>query len=153
MAVHRHFASYSDARRSLRAVLDAAHDGLVTTVVRDGERYAVTPVETVRQELVQLRPSNAQVCAEGGGWAVIIPGLPVHGDGETLDDALIDAVEALREYAEDWNERLRLAPNHASHGTVVRLVEFSSDDQLRDWLLGGASGIPQSGASDRLQPA
>ena len=44
---------------------------------------------------------------------------------------------ALREYAEDWNERLRLTPNHAPHRSVVALIELSDDVQLRDWLLGG----------------
>lgn len=69
--------------------------------------------------------------AEGGGWAAILPGrLPVHGDGETLTEAVDDPVLALREYAEDWNARLYRAPNHRVHRTVVELVELSDDDQL-----------------------
>lgn len=86
---------------------------MVTTVVRDSERFVIVPAEQLRAELIRLLPSRAEVLAEGGGWAVIIPGLPVHGDGESFDSALDDAIQALREYAEDWNERLRLAPNHA----------------------------------------
>jgi hypothetical protein len=39
--------------------------------------------------------------AEGEGGAVIPPGLPVHGDGETFDEAINDALVALREYAGD----------------------------------------------------
>lgn len=70
---------------------------------------------------------------------VILPGLPVHGDGETFDEAIDDALAALREYAEDWNTRLRLAPNHAQNHALVELVELSDDDQLRDWLVGGGS--------------
>ncbi|GAA1585884.1 hypothetical protein [Actinoplanes couchii] len=134
----RHFESYTIARRNLRAVLDAAEAGLVTTVTRDSEKYLVVPARQLRDELAALRPSRAEVLAEGGGWAVILPGLPVHGDGETFDAALDDAVVALREYAEDWNDRLRTAPNHAPHRPVVELVELSTDEQLRDWLLGGA---------------
>lgn len=138
MTQPRRFESYTSARQNLRAVLDAAAAGYVTTVTRDNERYLVTPAGQQREELAKLRPSNAEVLAEGGGWAVILPGLPVHGEGETFDSALDDALSALREYAEDWNERLRLAPNHAQHRAVVELVELSSDEQLRDWLLGGA---------------
>lgn len=138
MAQIRHFESYTTARQNFRAVLDAAEAGLVTTVTRDSEQYLVVPAKQLRDELAALRPSKAEVLAEGGGWAVILPGLPVHGDGETFDAALDDTITALREYAEDWNDRLRTAPNHAPHRPVVELVELSTDDQLRDWLLGGA---------------
>ena len=134
----RHFASYTQARQQLRAVLDAASSGVVTTIDRDHERFLVVAADQQRRDLAALRPSGATVVAEGGGWAVILPGLPVHGDGETFDDAIDDALDALREYAEDWNARLRAAPNHAQHHVVVELVELSDDDQLRDWLLGGA---------------
>lgn len=138
MGQARHFESYTAARQNLKAVLDAAEAGLVTTVVRDDEKYLVVPARQLREELALLRPSKAEVVAEGGGWAVILPGLPVHGDGETFDSALDDAIVALREYAEDWNDHLRAAPNHAQHRPVVELVELSTDEQLRDWLLGGA---------------
>lgn len=114
----RHFESYTAARPQFKAVLDAAEAGLVTTVTRDDEKYLVVPARQLRDELAHLRPSRAEVLAEGGGWAVILPGLPVHGDGETFDSALDDAIVALREYAEDWNERLRSAPNHALHRPV-----------------------------------
>lgn len=78
--------------------------------------------------------------------------LPVHGDAPSFDEALDDAIVALRDYAEDWNERLRLAPNHAQHRDVVVLVELSDDDQLRDWLLGGAL-TAQRDVDGRLLPA
>jgi len=130
---------------------------LVTTAVRDSERFVIVPAEQLRAELTRLLPSRAEVLAEGGGWAVIIPGLPVRGDGESFDSALDDAIQALREYAEDWNERLRLAPNHARHRAVVELVELSPDAQVRDWLLGGAITVSaNAGVQDgpgRLQTA
>ncbi|HEU4913135.1 MAG TPA: prevent-host-death protein [Actinomycetes bacterium] len=135
----RHFTSYTQARQQFRAVLDAASSGLVTTIDRDDERFLVVSAEQQRRDLAALLPSRASVVAEGGGWAVILPGLPVHGDGETFDDAIDDALAALREYAEDWNTRLRLAPNHAQNHVLVELVELSDDDQLRDWLVGGGS--------------
>lgn len=138
MTRSRHFESYTSARTNFRAVLDAASAGFVTTVDRDNDRFVVVPAGQLREQLVALHPSKAEIVQEGGGWSVIIPGLPAHGDAETFDDALDDAIDALREYSEDWNDRLRLAPNHAQHRGVAALVEFSDDDQLRDWLLGGA---------------
>jgi hypothetical protein len=133
----RHFASFTDARRNLRAVLDAARDGRITTVERDFERFIVLNAEDHRRDLAALRPANALVAAEGSGWSAVLPGLPVAGDGDSFDDAIADLIDALREYAEDWNTRLYRAPNHREHRAVVGLIELSSDEQLRDWILGG----------------
>ena len=89
---------------------------------------------------MRLRPAQATVVAEGGGWSAVLPGLTVHGEGETFEQAIDDLLEALREYADDWNDRLLNAPNHREHWPVVELVELASDDQLRAWLLGEQPG-------------
>lgn len=131
----RHFTSYTDARANLRKVFDSADTGRVTTVRREDKRFAVVDADRLLAAFLRLRPSRAMVLAEGGGWAAIMPGLPVHGDGATLDEAVQDLVDALREYAEDWNERLLNTPNHRDNWDVVELVELASDDQLKGWLL------------------
>jgi sugar phosphate isomerase/epimerase len=132
----RHFPTFTEARRNLRGVLDAAHTGLITTVTRDDERFVVSTADARGAELRYLLPSRAVAVAEGGGWAVFIPGLPAHGDAETFDDAVDDLVAALRDYAEAWNDRLHSAPDHARHRAMVELVELSDDQQLREWLVG-----------------
>ena len=43
---------------------------------------------------------------------MLLPGLPIAADGETFDEALDEMVSALREYAEEWADHLRHAPNH-----------------------------------------
>jgi len=73
---------------------------------------------------------------EGGGWSVFIPGLPVAADGGSFDEAIIEMVDALREYAEDWQRRLLDAPNHRDNWGLVQLISISDDEQLRDWLVG-----------------
>jgi hypothetical protein len=143
MSVRRHFSSYTAARTHLREVLDAAHAGVVTTVRRDRERYVVLDAEDLREQLARLLPSQAVVVAEAGGWSAFVPGVPVHGDAVSFDEAVRDLVEGLREYAQDWNEDLRTAPNHRQHRALVQLVERSSDAQLRDWLLDSASDAEQ----------
>jgi hypothetical protein len=141
MATLRHFLSFTDARKNFRCVLDAAHEGVVTTVTRDKERFVVLTADARGAELRRLLPSQAVVVPEGGGWAAFIPGIPVHGDADTFDEAIDDLIDALREYAEDWNERLHAAPNHAGHRSLVELVELSDDDQLREWLVGRTDAI------------
>jgi hypothetical protein len=48
-------------------------------------------------------------------------------------------IVALREYAEDWQDRLLDAPNHANNWALVQLITLSSEVQLREWLVGSAS--------------
>lgn len=135
MSIPRHFDSFTSARTNLRSVLDAAHEGLITTVTRENERFVVVTADALRRELTQLLPSRAAVVAEGGGWSALLPGVPVHGDADTFDAAIDDLIDALREYAEDWNARLHRAPNHQQHRSLVELVELSDDAQLRAWIL------------------
>jgi hypothetical protein len=131
----RHFGSYTVARTNLRDLLDTAHTGRVTTVDRDRERFAVVDADVLRAQLAALRPSGAVVAAEGGGWSAFLPGVPVSGEGVDLDGALEDLIEALREYAADWNDRLLDAPNHRGNWALVVLTELSDDAQLKRWLV------------------
>lgn len=140
----RHFGSYTAARTHLRTLLDTAHTGRVTTMTREHETYSVVDAEVLRRQLDRLQPSGAAVVAEGGGWVAFLPGLPIHGDGDTLDEALDDLIDALRDYAEDWNDRLLEAPNHRNNWSLVQLVELSTDEQLRDWVLAGQPTEPRN---------
>lgn len=139
----RIFHSFSDARSNFKGVLDSADSGALTYIDREGSRYVVALADFQRPLLASHLRSNAQVIAEGGGWVVLLPGLPVHGDGETFDEAIADAIDALREYAEDWNDHLRSAPNHAPNRGVVELVELSTDEQLREWLVASPERSPE----------
>jgi predicted RNase H-like HicB family nuclease len=131
-----HYDSYTDARAHLKDLLDAAERGRVATVRRDAGRTAIVDVERLRSVLAALIASRTQMVAEAGGWSVFIPGIPVAADGATFDDAVSEMVDALREYAHDWQERLLDAPNHRNNWGLVQLISLSTDDQLRDWLVG-----------------
>ncbi len=131
-----HFDSYTDARAHFKDLLDAAERGQVATVRRDSRTTAFVDQERLRYFLASVSPSHAQVVAEAGGWSIFIPGLPIAVDGTDLDEALDEMIVALREYAEDWQDRLLDAPNHANNWGLVQLVMLSSDVQLREWLVG-----------------
>jgi len=133
-----HYDSYSDARAHLKDLLDAAERGRVATVRRDATSAAVLDAARLRHFLAAVVPSRAQVVSEAGGWSVFIPGLPVAADGATFDAAIDEMVQALREYADDWQDRLLDAPNHRDNWGLVQLISLSDDDQLRDWLAGSA---------------
>jgi len=106
------------------------------TVRRGSAATAVVDVERLRHFLVLRIPSRAQAVAEAGGWSVFIPGLPVTADGSSFQEAIADMVDALREYAEDWQQRLLDAPNHRDNWGLMQLISLSDDEQLRDWLVG-----------------
>jgi predicted RNase H-like HicB family nuclease len=131
-----HYDSYSDARAHLKDLLDAAERGRVATVRRDASSAAVLDAARLRHFLATVVPSRAQVVPEAGGWSVFIPGLPVAADGATFDEAVDEMVLALREYAEDWQDRLLGAPNHRDNWGLVQLISLSDDGQLREWLTG-----------------
>ncbi|MFV2194892.1 type II toxin-antitoxin system HicB family antitoxin [Nocardiopsis sp. LOL_012] len=131
-----HYDSYTEARAHLKALLDAAEQGRVATVRRDSSRTAVVDGERLRRYLATVTPSRAQVVPEAGGWSVFIPGLPVAADGASFDEALAEMVDALREYAEDWQDHLLNAPNHQENWGMVQLIALSDDGQLCDWLAG-----------------
>jgi predicted RNase H-like HicB family nuclease len=131
-----HYDSYTEARAHLKDLLDAAEKGRVATVRRESATTAVVDVERLRHFLASIVPSRAQVVPEAGGWSVFIPGLPVAADGATFDEAITEMVDALREYADDWQERLLNAANHRDNWGLVQLISFSDDEQLRDWLVG-----------------
>lgn len=131
-----HYESSSAARANFKDLLDAAGRGQVATVRRDSGTAAVLDAQRLQHFLAAVVPSRAEVVAEADGWSVFIPGLPLAADGNTLDDAITDMIEALREYAHDWQDRLLNAPNHRDNWGLVQLVELSTDDDLRGWLQG-----------------
>lgn len=130
-----HYETLTEGRKHFKDLLDAAETGRPASVRRDARRAAVVDAERLRDALSLLRQSNAEVVAEADGWSVFIPGLPVAADGPTFEDASDDMVVALREYAEDWSDHLLHAPNHADNWALVQIIDLSTDEQLRDWLV------------------
>ncbi|ALG06082.1 prevent-host-death protein [Kibdelosporangium phytohabitans] len=133
-----HFDSYTDARTHLKDLLDAAEKGRVATIRRDHARTAVVDVVRLQHVLVSMNQPRAHVVAESDGWSVFIPGLPISADGATFDEAITEMITSLREYAEDWQERLLETPNHRDNWGLVQLIGLSDDVQLREWLVGVA---------------
>jgi hypothetical protein len=129
-----HYGTVTEARAHFSALIDAAEAGVPATVRRDRRRAAVVDADRLRHFLISVRPARAEVVAEAGGWSVLLPGLPIGAEGETFDEALDEMVSALREYAEDWADHLRHAPNHEKNWGLVHIIDLSSDEQLRDWL-------------------
>ena len=131
----RHYATTTEARSHFRALLDCAFEGRVVTVQRESERFVVVEIDRQVRRLMRARPAEAVVVREGGGWAAMLPGLPIHGEGDTFDEAIGDLLVAIRDYAEDWNDHLLKADNHRENWDVAQIGELATDAQLRAWIL------------------
>jgi hypothetical protein len=129
------YGSAREAREHFKDLLDAADEGRPATVTRDERRVAAVDADRLVYFLTRLHPSGVQAVADGDGWSLFFPGVPVAADGATIEEAVEEMVDALRDYAEAWTERLRLAPNHEDNWGLVQIVTLASDDQLRNWLL------------------
>lgn len=127
------FYSFSEAREHFKNVLDAAGQGRPVVVRRGNSLTAVVDAERLRYTLTRVC-RQAEVVLEAGGWSVFVPGLPVAADGATLAEALDEMVDVIREYAEDWADRLRETPNRREDWALVQLVALSDNDQLKEWL-------------------
>lgn len=126
--------SSSQARSSFSSVLDIAEHGGVVTVNRGRARSAVVSADRLRDHLEATTPARARTSIEDGAYLVFLEDRPFVSEGETLEAAIEDLIESLREYAEDWTERLQYAPNHAENWGLVQLVTLSTDEQLAQWL-------------------
>ena len=134
------FLTYSETRRRLREVLDAAEAGKAAGIERRGNRVALVERNRLHGLLADSwRLGRPDAVAEAGGWSVFLPGSPIAADGADLDEAVEEFIQALREYAHDWEERLRLATNHEHMWPLVLYVSMSSDAEIANWVHGRQS--------------
>ncbi len=136
MSVATDFPSATEARANFKDILDAASKGRAVTIGRADHVFAVVDADDLRQSLTASIRADAEVAVEDGVWVGAIPGVPVAAEGEDLDDLVAELVQALREYAEDWHERLSHFSNHRQNRLLVQLVQLSTDEQLAEWLSG-----------------
>lgn len=129
------FETVAEARRGFKGMLDMAESGAATTLRRGNEVFAVMSVEALRPALLAAVGTAPKVVFENDGVGIVLPGMPFASEGDSVDDAALDLIDALREYAEDWPQ-LRHAPNHRRMQTLVALVEISTDEELAAWLTG-----------------
>lgn len=134
MAITADYPTYSRAREHLKDVLDATARGRTVTLARDGELSAVMPVPRLRDYFYRTVSPRVRVLSEQGRVIALMEGRPFVSEGSDVDGALADLLLSLREYAEDWEDRLKDAPNHTDAWALVQLVKLSTDEELRDWF-------------------
>lgn len=127
---------FTDARTHLKELLDAAEEGRPAAVVRQDRSTALVDRRRFVGYLMALNAGRVELVPDGDSWLAVVADSPVAAEGDNAADAVEELIIALREYAEDWSARLRLAPNHEENWGLVQLVDHCSDDELRVWMLG-----------------
>lgn len=74
---------------------------------------------------IEERPWAATVVKDGTAWTLGLAGMPMTGSAFTLDDAIDDLTEALREFALDRNAEA------CALGDVAARVRFQTAGELR----------------------
>lgn len=137
MSIVVDYPSYSAAREKLKDVLDAVDQGRSVTVAREGSISVVLPIERLRDYFFRTVSPHINVFKEKGLTVALMTDRPFAADGVDVDSALADLIIVLREYAADWELRLKDAPNHQQYWALVQLVKCSTDEQLLDWFDNG----------------
>ena len=131
------FLPVTETRQQLHRMLDAAGSGVPVGIERGDDRVALIEADRLRELLTTCPlPGWPEAVAEAGGWSVFLPGTPIAAEGADLEEALDEFLLAVREYADDWQERLRRAPDHAANWPLVQLAALSSENELADWARG-----------------
>ena len=112
------FRTVTAAWANLNDILDAADDHLPVTVRRDGRMSVVLDADRLRGLLTKAVPARAELVADAGGWSVLLPDLPIAGDGPTVEAAVTDAIDALREYAKSGSS-IRICGVHSITATTT----------------------------------
>lgn len=130
------FDTYTDARTHLKEVYDAAESGRSAVLRRDNIDSVVVNAGQLRHFLAVTTAGRVLAVAEGAGWSLMLPGTPIAAHGTDLDEAVVEFVDALREYAADWLDHLLNVANHQDNWGLVQLIGLSSDEQLSAWVTG-----------------
>ena len=134
MPITADYGSFTDARLHLKDMLDATEQGRTVTVLRDAHLSAVMPADKLREYFFRTVSPRVKVHREGGRTVALMEGRPFVSEGVDIRGALDDLALSLREYAEDWEDRLQHAPNHSANWALVQLIKLSSDEELLEWL-------------------
>lgn len=138
----------TEARAQLPTLLEKVRSGRWQLIGRRGRPEVVVAeageMEALLAPIFRFRP---EVDIDEGDVGIYLYELDVHGVGGTLDEALADLAQAMLEYAEDWVDHLRHAPNHSQRAGYVRRIEIAGDTEGVETMLNSDADADARAAS------
>jgi len=130
--------SFTEAQRSMSKVVDQVEHGEMVMFSRRQARFVIMEVAEAREAYECCYSFHPEVFfGDDDGVSMWLPELDLHGEGDSIEEAQSDLLEAVGEYLEDWRDELRRYPNHASRrGWVRRLAMAEDEDDLREIIFG-----------------
>lgn len=125
---------FTEARSQLSQLYSRISEGGVEVIANASE---------YRQLLERQNPFRIEIRFGERSVAAWIKGLPVHAEGETVEEVLDGLAAALVDYASTWEKHLQHAPNHKENIGYVRRVQ----------LAGSTSAVRQMLARDATRGA
>ena len=118
----------TEARQMLPSLVESARSGAWQRVGRRGRPEAVIAGASDLDELLApVYCFHIEVVLGDGSVGLWLPALETHAAGATLDDALAELADVMVDYAEDWQDHLRLAANHRPRAGFVRRIQIAGD--------------------------
>ena len=118
----------TEARRQLPTLFEKARGGEWQLVGRRGRPEAViagaADIDNLLSSTYRFHPELVFGDQSVGAW---LPELRTHATGATLDEALGELADVMVEYADDWQDHLRLAANHRPLAGYVRRIQLAGD--------------------------
>jgi len=118
----------TEARAQLPTLLERVRGGTWQLIGRRGQAEAVvastSEIESLLASAFRFHP---EVDLSGHDVGLWLPELETHAVADTLDAAMAELADVMIEYAEDWQDHLRSAPNHAPRAGYVRRIQLAGD--------------------------
>lgn len=129
---------FSVARREFSSLYDRVEQGAMAIVRRRGSKpIAIVDAAEQTRLLARSFPFSVQVRVGRDYVALWVDDLPVHAHADNLEAATDELVQELIQYAEDWEEQLRFAPNHGDAWGFVRRIQLAGNaEAIREMLIG-----------------
>ncbi|HEX9711015.1 MAG TPA: hypothetical protein VGB52_00490 [Actinomycetota bacterium] len=127
---------FSVARKEFSSLYDRVEKGSIAVVQRRGSKpVAVVDAEEQEQLLALHFPFSIRVQVGKDSVSMWPEQLPVHAQADDFEAATRVLAGELVEYAEDWENELRFAPNHKHALGFVRRIELAGSEVAVEAML------------------
>ena len=143
------------AKAHLSSLFDAVVGGHGVRVIRrhKSRPLALVGADDLEALLAPSHPFTTEVSRGEDGVSIWVQEFAIFGQGDDLDAAMDDLIDEIDVYLDEWEARLRHAPDHAARAWWVRRLQLAPDRETVRRMLLPASGEAATSDRSRAQAA